>query len=134
MKLYHAALVAAAVTSLFTAVGCESSPKTTKGDMPPAITADATRKDMVEGESVLVTAQTVNLIGAKNVHWTISPAATNAKINPDPNSYNTAGYFTADQPGVYVITATADAGDGRMVSSDLTITVHGRNRGVASEK
>jgi len=134
MKLYYAALMVAAATSLFTAVGCNNSPKTSMGENPPAITADATRKDMVTGESVLVTAKTANLVGAKDIHWTVSPAASGAKINPDPNTSNTAGFFTADQPGVYVLTATADAGNGRMVSSDLTITVHGRNRGMASEK
>lgn len=127
MKLFQTGLLAASVLTLFVVVGCEQGPKKTADLTPePAIRATASRRDMIAGESVMLTAKTMNLVGTKEIQWSVSPQA--GSIKPEHGLSNQQALFTTDQPGVYVITAKATAPDGRTVSSDTSITVSGKTR------
>ena len=64
----------------------------------------------------------MNLVGSGNVHWTVTPNV--ARVDPD-TTHGQSGIFHADQAGTYIVKAAVDAGDGRIVSDSVDITVHG---------
>lgn len=132
MKLMQTGLLAASVLSLFVVVGCSESKKATSNITPePAITASATRHDMYAGESVMLTAKTINLAGAKEIKWSVSPNV--GSIKPELGRTSQQALFTTEQPGVYVITAKATSPEGSTVSSSTTITVSGQQMRQAKE-
>jgi len=125
MMMKGALLAAACVVSAIPLTACESSPSTKRSSMEPAITAMASRKETLAGESVVVDARTVNLGQGSNIQWSVSPNV--AKISPTDSNRGLTAMFTADQPGTYVVTASANLPDGRRINSDTTIVVNGRS-------
>lgn len=121
MKSLVTAILAAAALSVGV-VACTEAPRRHAGKTEPAIMVTPATGRIQVGESKRLTAQTMNLVGAGNIRWNVSPNA--GRIASDGNGQT--ALFTADQPGTYLITASADAGNGRIVSSDTTITVDGR--------
>lgn len=117
-------LAAACVVSALPLAACNNGPSSKRASMEPAIVATASRKEAIVGESVVVDARTINLGQGSNVTWAVSPNV--AKINPSDNNRGLTAMFSADQPGTYVITATAKLPDGRAISSETNIMVKGR--------
>jgi hypothetical protein len=117
-------LAAACVVSALPLTACNSSPSAKRESMEPAIVATASRKEAITGESVVVDARTVKLGQGSNVSWAVSPNV--AKFKPTDTNRGLSAMFSADQPGTYVVTATAKLPDGRTVSSETNITVRGR--------
>lgn len=132
MKWVHTGLVAASVLSLGMVVGCSSTPRSQTEMTKPAITTAATRQNIVAGESVMVTANTVNLVGSNGVRWSVTPSGAN--LQPQQDTAGQTALFSANQPGTYVVRAEAQGADGRTASSETTITVSGRMRNTASER
>ncbi|HVS70034.1 MAG TPA: hypothetical protein VHQ47_02135 [Phycisphaerae bacterium] len=100
---------------------CSTAPRS-EDVAAPDISVNPAHKTMVAGETILVSARTVNLVGAPALRWTVTPNA--GRITPRTNNGEIA-MFTADQPGTYLITASADAGNGRWVQSSANVTVNG---------
>ncbi len=117
-------LAAACVVSVLPLAACNSGPSTKRESMEPAIVTTATRKEAIVGESVVVDARTVNLGQGSKVTWSVSPNV--AKISPSDANRGLSAMFSADQPGTYVVTATAKLPDGRNISSETNIVVKGR--------
>ena len=65
--------LAAGVLSLAALTGCQSSPVASNTQLQPAVALSPTRDSMNTGQSVLITAETKHLLGAKQINWTISP-------------------------------------------------------------
>ena len=121
MKLFSGAFAAAIVAAAL-ATGCSESPQR-YSEIHPSLEVGPKRTIEV-GESARLMATSHNLIGAKQLQWTVTPNVGKITVERDADSQT--ALFSADQPGVYVITATADMGNGRMISNDTTVTVNGR--------
>lgn len=117
-------LAAASVVSVLPLAACNSGPTSKRESMEPAIVATASRKEALTGESIVVDARTINLGQGSDVTWAVSPNV--AKISPTKTNRGLTAMFTADQPGTYVVTATAKLPDGRNISSETNIMVKGR--------
>lgn len=121
MKRFSGALVATLIAAAL-ATGCSETPRRYTEirpsiDMMPVQTMQA-------GETRRVTIRTENLVGAQAINWSVSPDA--GRISPEQQANGQSAIFTAEQPGTYVISASADLGNGRVVSDQTTVTVHGR--------
>jgi hypothetical protein len=121
MKLFSGALVAAVLAAAL-ATGCSESPRR-YSEIRPALHVSPVQTMQV-GESRRVTITTHNLVGARAINWSVSPNA--GRIQVEQNANGQTALFMADQPGTYIITASADLGNGQMVSDQTTVTVHGR--------
>jgi hypothetical protein len=121
MKLSSGALISAMVAAAV-ATGCSETPRRYTEirpsiDMMPVQTMQA-------GETRRITIRTENLVGAQAISWSVSPDA--GRISPEQQAHGQSAIFTSEQPGTYVISASADLGNGRVVSDQTTVTVHGR--------
>jgi len=121
MKLCSGILSAAVLVAAVTA-GCNESPSRMTR-IEPAIQLGPSRT-IQAGESARLTARTENLVGTHALQWSVSPNV--ARITPENQSNGQTALFSSDQPGVYVVTARADMGNGQVIASDTTITVNGR--------
>ncbi len=125
MKLMRTSTIAAAgLACAFTLAACNSHPSAMRESMAPTITASASHKEALTGESVLVDARTTNFGEGSKVKWSVSPDV--AKISPTDDSRGLSAMFSADQPGTYVVTASAKLPDGNMLRSETNIVVKGR--------
>lgn len=120
MKLFTG-ILATAVLSASLMTGCSMSPKS-EAAAQPMIKLTAMNHNIETGTTTRVTAHSANLVGARNIQWTVSPNVAN--IRPDSNSGQTA-IFSANQAGTYIVKASADLGNGQWVSDETTITVNG---------
>lgn len=129
MKLATTGLLGACALALCLNAGCENKPKTRAEMTQPRMEVTSTRTSMVTGEALLVSAETRNLVGARNLRWTVQGPdnARGATITPEAEHANQTAIFTAKQPGNYRVVATAEAPDGRQVSQSTLITVVGRD-------
>lgn len=118
-------LSAACIVAAIPLAACNTGPTANRGSMEPAIVANANRKEALTGETVMVDARTVNLGEGSTVSWAVSPNV--AKISPMEVNRGLSAKFTADQPGTYIVTATAKLPDGRHISSETNIMVKGRS-------
>ncbi len=129
MKLLSGAF-AAAILAAALATGCSEPPQRYSSEIHQNSTEihqslDVGPKRTIEvGESARLMATSHNLIGVKQLTWTVTPSV--GKVTVEKYADSQTALFSADQPGVYVITASADLGNGRVISSDTTVTVNGR--------
>jgi hypothetical protein len=121
MKLFSGAL-AATVLAAALATGCSETPHR-YSEIRPSLHVTPVQTMQV-GESRRVAVTTQNLVGARAIRWDVSP--TNGRIQLEQGTSGQTALFTADQPGTYIITASADMGNGQMVSDQTTVTVNGR--------
>jgi hypothetical protein len=121
----------ASVLSLAALAGCQSSPVASNQNVEPRITVVSTRGMTAAGESVLITAQTRDLLGSKRVNWTVSPDGP--KLSPNGESGQQV-LFTAQEPGTYVVQAWVTSPDGRRLSDQTNITVNGTMRSSTDRK
>ena len=121
MKIFSGALVATVLAAAL-ATGCSETPHRYSEIRPSLHVAPV--QTMQVGESRRVSITTENLVGARAIRWDVSP--TNGRIQVEQNANGQTALFTADQPGTYIITASADMGNGQMISDQTTVTVHGR--------
>jgi PBP1b-binding outer membrane lipoprotein LpoB len=121
MKL-HASLFASAVAVTMLALGgCATNPHSS-ASVEPALKVTTSAHNIESGTSARVTAHTANLVGAGNVHWSVSPNV--ARVDPD-TTHGQSAIFHADQAGTYIVKAAVDVGNGQWVYDSVDITVHG---------
>jgi hypothetical protein len=118
MKWVRVPLMAAMVAASLAA--CSNSPRRDDA-AEPDVTVTPYHKTMLAGETIAVMARTANLVGSSPLRWTVTP--TTAQITPQGNGL--MAMFTANEPGTYLITVSADAGNGRWVQSSANVTVNG---------
>jgi len=123
MKLFSA-LLASSVLAAALATGCAESPTASNKALEPAIELSSPTA-MQTGESRRIIAATQNLVGAHELRWTVTPSG-GGQVRSEQQNAGQSAIFSAQQPGVYVITASADAGNGRMISNSTTVTVNGQ--------
>jgi hypothetical protein len=122
MKLFSSAL-AVAVLAAAMATGCTEAPNMRSSRLDPSIHLSPPTS-IEAGTSTRVSAKTENLVGARNIRWTVSPST--GRLQAEEQTNGQSAVFSANEPGTYVISATADMGNGKMITADTNITVKGR--------
>jgi hypothetical protein len=121
MKLFSGTLVATIFAAAL-ATGCGEIAHST-ADVRPSINVSAGRT-IQAGESTRLTATTRNLVGARAIRWSVTPNV--ARIQVENESNGQTALFSTDQPGTYEVSATADLGNGQMISDHTTVVVRNR--------
>lgn len=114
-------MASAVAATLLMLGGCATNPSTS-AVAEPGIKVTTSAHNIETGTSARVTAHTMNLVGAGNVRWTVSPNV--GRVNID-TTHGQSAIFTADQAGTYIVKAAVNAGNGEWVSDSVDITVHG---------
>lgn len=99
------------------ALGCDTGPR--RVDVAqPSLSIRPNHGTILAGESTIIVAHSANLIGRpNNVRW----STTMGQIEPSRDT--STARFTADRPGVAIISADLDT-DGRMLHSETKVTVN----------
>lgn len=121
MKLFPATLAAALFAATLVA-GCGEIAHST-ADVRPTINVTPGRT-IQAGETTRVTATTRNLVGVRAIRWNVSP--NDGRIQVEAESNGQTALFSADRPGNYMVSATADLGNGQMLTDHTTVTVRPR--------
>lgn len=107
----------------FGLAGCPHS-TTSRGDNAPSISVAAAQKSINTGDSTTVSASTANLAGGSQILWQVSPSTGRVETDRSDSS-GLHARFTANEPGTYIVKATARAADGSSTSDETNIVVSG---------
>jgi DNA/RNA endonuclease YhcR with UshA esterase domain len=120
MKLFPSVL-ATSVLAVSLLGGCAMNPHH-ESAAAAGLKVSADSHNISSGTTTRVIANTVNVVGGSDIHWTVTP--TVAKINPEERN-GASALFTSNEQGTYTVKAWAKTADGQIVSDETNITVNG---------
>jgi hypothetical protein len=120
MKLFPSVL-ATSVLAVSLLGGCAMGPHH-ESAAAPHLTVTADSHNISAGTTTRVIANTVNVVGGSDIHWSVTPDV--AKISREERN-GTSALFSATQQGTYTVQASAKTADGQVVSDSVNITVNG---------
>ncbi len=88
----------------------------------PKLTVTAESHNISVGTTTRIVANTVNVIGASEIHWMKSPDVATLTNEGDNG---TTVLFSSKQQGTYTVKAWAKTANGQIVSDETNITVYG---------
>jgi hypothetical protein len=120
MKLFPSVL-ATSVLALSVLGGCAMNPHNETA-AAPALKLTTESHNISVGTTTRLTAETMNVVGGSDIQWKVTP--TVAKISPE-GDHKTTALFSSNEPGMYIVKAFVNMGNGDWVSDTVDITVNG---------